>query len=704
MLKVFFCVACVLLSTAHNAAVAQQTVWRFGGGVQAGIALHNAAFKALPGIPMPSEAEAFTGAVNASIGLGGYAEWQAFPLLALGLQVDAQRTSAQLTASEGPLPYLMDNGSVGNITLQHTIDYSLLSLGVRPAVVVPLQPFTVLLGARFAVPVWSSFSQTEEISDASPGLEYLIGGVSRVRQSSAKLPSAVSLAAALEFGVAFDIPLNTSLVMRPELSYRHALTDVAAGTAWRAHSLHAGVSIYRPIYREHDVRIDTLYRRDTTVQVVAGLAAETLSLAGQTVQISDVDSGDYTVRTVVISEQYVRAVPKPAPLLTAGLDVRFVLNNGQETEGVRVSVETVLEKNVVPVLPYVFFDDMSASIPARYAQTFAPVSAVVAGQLDRRDVLGIYRNLLNIVGQRLAQKTTATIVLTGTNSGEGEERKNTALSQQRAESIRQYLVHSWGIAPERIAVRAVNLPLRPSNTALPGGSEENRRVELSSDDPSILAPLVLQDTVRIANPPIIRFYPDILSEAGIADWQISVSQSERFYKVFADSSEPPEYIDWNISQDKAALVSADAPMQYVMRVRDRANAHTETGQGTIVFQVQQQNGTVAGRSEVTRYSLIVFDYDGADVTQMHKTSLASIRESLPLHAQITVMGMTDELGNAEYNRQLSERRAKAIAAALQLPTSVAQGMGEQTELSSETPEGRFYSRRVDILVKKSSTP
>ncbi len=706
MLK-FIIILCVFITAVAGAASARDVEWRLGGMVQAGAAFHNANFKELPGVPLPSSAQLFSGATGFSYGVGGIVEWQSYSWLAVGMQTDIQGTSVVLTAAEGPLPYLAQDGQAGDVLLQHTIRHSLLTLGVQPVVVLsPWQPMFVRVGWRLGFPILSSFEQTEELVDASPGLEYLIGSGKRVRASGASLPGASAVENAMEFGIGYEIPFNSSFVLRPFLSYRASLTDRVAGISWKTGSLQVSASLFRQFLQDKDVQVDTVYRRDTTVQLVAGIVDEEVNLVGQSVQTDVTESESVILQTVVVSEQYSRVVPQAAPLLAAELGVRFVLKDGKETEGVRVSVETVLEKNVVPMLPYIFFEPMSALVPARYALLSPSAAGSFApDQLDRKDVLDIYRNLLNIIGQRLQRKPDAMLVLVGTNSGDGDERKNTGLSQQRAEAVRQYLVDSWGIAAERLIVRAANLPSHPSNSSLPGGSAENRRVELSSDDPSILAPVFLQDTVRAANPPIIRFYPDVLSEAGVADWQITISQGERFSKIFADSSEPPKYIDWNIDQDKAALISADAPMQYSLRVRDLAEGSTETGQGSIVFQVQQQGGeSTEGRGEVTRYSLIVFDYDGADLTKLHRTALAAIREAFPANASITVIGMTDELGDAEYNRQLSERRAKAIASALELPASVAIGIGEQSEISSETPEGRFYSRRVDILIRRSNSP
>ena len=73
---------------------------------------------------------------------------------------------------------------------------------------------------------------------------------------------------------------------------------------------------------------------------------------------------------------------------------------------------------------------------------------------------------------------------------------------------------------------------------------------------------------------------------------------------------------------------------------------------------------------------------------------------------IDIMGHTDNRGDAEANRQLSERRARAIADYLiskGIPTKrvTYRGLGELYPIrSNDTPEGRRHNRRVEIHVFK----
>ena len=55
--------------------------------------------------------------------------------------------------------------------------------------------------------------------------------------------------------------------------------------------------------------------------------------------------------------------------------------------------------------------------------------------------------------------------------------------------MKNYLQTVWNIAPERMTIEARNLPAKPSSIKLKEGQAENRRVEILSTDPAILAPI-----------------------------------------------------------------------------------------------------------------------------------------------------------------------------------------------------------------------
>src|SRR5690606_30451209 len=109
------------------------------------------------------------------------------------------------------------------------------------------------------------------------------------------------------------------------------------------------------------------------------------------------------------------------------------------------------------------------------------------------DALGIYGYNLNIIGMRLRENPRATVTITGCNNDTDTENNNTALSEARAEVVRDYLVTVWRVGSEQITVKAQNLPDKPANNDGADGQAENRRVEITSSNYDILQPVSIKE-------------------------------------------------------------------------------------------------------------------------------------------------------------------------------------------------------------------
>ncbi|MDX1429597.1 MAG: OmpA family protein, partial [Rhodothermales bacterium] len=85
---------------------------------------------------------------------------------------------------------------------------------------------------------------------------------------------------------------------------------------------------------------------------------------------------------------------------------------------------------------------------------------------------------LNEIGQMLQNHPDLRLSIEGHTDGDGDEAHNQALSEQRAEAVRNHLVLSFGIDPSRLEAvgHGETIPVAPNDTE--EGKQQNRRVEL----------------------------------------------------------------------------------------------------------------------------------------------------------------------------------------------------------------------------------
>ncbi len=116
---------------------------------------------------------------------------------------------------------------------------------------------------------------------------------------------------------------------------------------------------------------------------------------------------------------------------------------------------------------------------------------------------------------------------------------------------------------------------------------------------------------------------------------------------------------------------------------------------------QTQRGWV-----ITLGSDLLFDSGRATLKPGGRRAIENIARVMRNEPErsIVIEGFTDDRGPSEANRQLSERRAHAVRAALVRagvgpPRIVARGLGESYPVASNaTPAGRQLNRRVEILI------
>ena len=124
--------------------------------------------------------------------------------------------------------------------------------------------------------------------------------------------------------------------------------------------------------------------------------------------------------------------------------------------------------------------DEFAKIKEDQDQIVITLTGEVLFELDKSELRAPARARLDQVAEVLLAKRDQQITIEGHTDSQGKADYNLKLSQERADSVRTYLVNQ-GIAPDRINAvgRGQSEPIAPNDTA--SGRANNRRVEIIVD-------------------------------------------------------------------------------------------------------------------------------------------------------------------------------------------------------------------------------
>ncbi|MBS1538422.1 MAG: OmpA family protein [Bacteroidetes bacterium] len=401
--------------------------------------------------------------------------------------------------------------------------------------------------------------------------------------------------------------------------------------------------------------------------------------------------------------------------LKASVIAKQILKNNTETDIAKMTVEETLSKQLYPLLPYIFFDEGESTIPIRYknlrkdqTSQFNVDKQFLFTNTTADDIatvnMDVYYHLLNIVGYRMKAYPGALITLVGCNRNSGSETGDTALSRQRAQSAKDYLVQNWGIQPQRISLKVQNLPSLASSTSVDAedGHTENRRVEIESSIPEIIEPLVVRDTLREANPPVIRYRMNVENENPIQDWTLTAKQPALLVVNQSGIGTPPEYYDFNTIKRYKNIPRDSTDIPYTFTVHDvRDSMSTASGVMPVEqLTIQKKKINRVGNLDVNKYRIIMFDFN-SDILNSAQNRIIEkyIREDLKSNSLVEVVGHTDRKGNDVSNQALSENRASNVASTISTGKIKTKGVGESNPTySNELPEGRMYNRTVEITV------
>lgn len=675
----------------------------YGIWANAVITQHNADFRAFPGVP--SCCPAYQGGWGSGIGAGILYTVPLSDNLRIALRGGYVSFGATLSREEATT---VDGNRPG--IFEHQVKAVLADVGAEP--LISYQPFSSLpsfwcsAGFRAGWLLSKNYSQKESILQPTDGV-FPHGSSTQNEVHNEVIPESASIYASALLGLSYDLPLNTkgTMILAPELLYSLGLTPIVHNLTWSVNCIRAGVAIrYSPLpYKEPLRRIERKNIIDTVQRVVR--REQAIVLQGRESITSAVQETEEEILTTeTLRRTDTMLVPK-TNMLRAALKINSVFGDGNEQALEKVSVEEFTSSLMTPLLNFVFFDENSSTIPPRYKQLrSSETSTFREDKVNDPDRLQAYHQVLNIIGSRMKTNTSATLTVLGCNADIAAEKGNLELSRRRAEEVKNYLVNTWNIPEKRIEIQARNLRDRAANSQTNDGAQENRCVEFLSDTPTILAPLVSDDTLRTVAPNMVRFRPQVsVAEQPVDTWSLIITQGSTTLRRFEGKAPVPEAIDWNIHHEEASRPRLSLPLVCRFTISTAANDSAVAEQQLPAEQITVQLKRKERRAdkEINRYSLVLFNVRSTEITDANKSIIELIKKDITPTSTVRLTGYTDRTGDLKSNQALAEGRAnntaKALGIALQ-PENI-QGIANASTYNPELPEGRIYTRTVDVIIE-----
>jgi outer membrane protein OmpA-like peptidoglycan-associated protein len=377
-----------------------------------------------------------------------------------------------------------------------------------------------------------------------------------------------------------------------------------------------------------------------------------------------------------------------------------------------LKIEEIKTIDSSPMLGHIYFEKGAGEIQPQYIRFNGAGETAGFDEQKFSGTLEKYYQDLNIIGKRLADKPEASIKLIGCNDNNAREKGNKKLSAQRAEAVKEYLKTVWNIAPERMPVETRNLPAKPSSAQLKEGQAENRRVEIVSADPSILAPIRSTYFTTRIDTPALTVKPDVVAPNGIVSWKITASNGSGVLADLSGKGTPaPETLIQLGSKDLVA-VGKGGDIAVKMELRDGKGHSMSLAPEPVKVSFLHTSQRLAQKQDTRvqeKYALILFDFNKDTIEAQNQeiinTIVARIK-TLP-QATVEIVGHTDNIGSEKYNLKLSERRALSVYKMLAASYGEApgdrirySGVGPNNPLFDNlTPEARSFNRTVTITLE-----
>lgn len=712
-------------------------------GIGYGLNSFNSNFTQLPNVGncCPKFLDGTGGGLNINLGYEIPIFKGAIDGLALGFNMAMINRSGGFEISE--TTQITDGVDLITGEFKHSLDLSLTYLDLMPYLSYQItNSLSFSAGVGIATNISNDYQQKEQLSQPSNKgyfIDSVNGTKSRVRnEKSGKIENLNSLIFA-NIGLGYELPLNSTntLRLKPSVNYNIGFNDAVKDLDFKINTIQFALNaVYTPF--------ETIKKETNNYNI------DTIKVESDKIDQNIVKLGKYNIETEKIEKEYysetinnysrtdtfliakakpvVKETIKQEPIvekkpeakkiepineITGSLEILNPKSKNDKITQIKAQIEFV--KDVYPLLPYIFFDELSPKLPKRYKQVKK------SEEFDLKDLdpnpIDYHKNNLNIIGFRLAQNPQIKLVVKG-YIDPTTEANNCELAKLRAQNVKDYLVNVFEIDESRISIKTNTnncFPTDITRSQSDEGYSENRRVELETNIPELLFSLsnqryqrpsqLLPDEVIISpkfeNVTIDKNSKEILSRNKFINWS---------YYVELDGTEVSS------ESEDSDLRDINYILPYKL-IRDAKN----DSKLTFGFTANDVNGDNISDSkilaltkdtsnlEIESLTLTVFQVSQYSLDDRIKKEIRKFFDKIGDGASVYIKGYSDNLGVLSDNKRLSQTRAnavrdyiKSIAPKVKIIEAVGVGSDEFPPgvRGYMTPEERFISRTVQIEIRK----
>ncbi|GAB5466933.1 MAG: hypothetical protein Kapaf2KO_23690 [Candidatus Kapaibacteriales bacterium] len=384
----------------------------------------------------------------------------------------------------------------------------------------------------------------------------------------------------------------------------------------------------------------------------------------------------------------------------------YSIDNGIARNVKSVKVKQFSKKLSIPVLPVLFYDEEEYTLGLRYSQqliSFKERNVFDIKALgETRDLIKINHNLLNIVGKRMLDNPGSVLTIIGNSDGSANEIADST-GYKRALSTKFTLMNTFSLPDSNFKIVYRESPDYPSNSPDTRAAEENRRVELYSEDG-------LLDPIEIDNYLDSRL-EDKLVEVRL-NYDIPLGLQSINYTLYNYYSNDEHYLEFNdITTKKAsAFIRLDSiyevndiqeDLEIVFDLTPNVGSRISDA-GFIGVNIEEYVPSNQSEEYYLYEILMPFSADKVNEADPAYAGIESKLNNMNSYSdyKIDLIGWTDNIGDPAFNKELSQKRVEAMLESLSDRlngleyNTEAKGMSDKYDNS--LPEGRFLNRRVAV--------